>query len=105
MLQLTPIIEEVQQLAPGVFAGGLAAALAWFRMRRVTARDNKGTTADDATAAVISMLRAEVQRLSDQNTKLAEIVNDLQMQVVALHTKNSELQEDIWRIKNVSQAS
>ena len=97
-------VEEVQQFGAGLFGAAVAAVLAWFKLRRVTAGDSKATAADDAASDVITILRKEVQRLSEQNTKLAEIVNLLQMQVIELQKENSALSADVMRIKNASQA-
>lgn len=99
------LVDEVQQFGTGFLGAAVAAILAWFKLRRVAAGDIKQTTADDAASDVIAMLREEVERLSNQNTKLAAIVNELQMQVVELRQENAELRADVKRITHASQAN
>jgi FtsZ-binding cell division protein ZapB len=49
------------------------------------------TTASHASGDVIKLLATEIDRLSAQNTKLAEIVNKLQLEIIQLRTENADL--------------
>ena len=87
-----------------VILGGLAAALATVfgvsKVRRSTAEDNKEVAMDDATAEVVKLLRAELER----TTKINE---QLQATVLKLHTEIGELKAEVarLRIQHVQQAS
>lgn len=105
MLWVNTVLDQLDKIAAGAVAGAGAVAVAWHKLRRSNAGDNRSTAGDDASTAVISMLRNEVQRLSDQNTRLADIVNKLQLQVFALHRENEGLRHDITRLQDASQAT
>lgn len=93
-------IEEFQKLSGWIAGGAGAAILAWYRLRRVTANDNKIAQSEDATASVIVLLRAEVERLSAQNKQLAMLVHSLQLQVIRLQQENTCIIDDVTRIKD-----
>jgi uncharacterized protein YlxW (UPF0749 family) len=46
---------------------------------------------DSAQSELINGLRDEVSRLADQNAKLAECVNSMQMQLISLRGENADL--------------
>ncbi len=90
-MSLVEHFDEIQKLvAAGVGAVG-GAFLMILKARKESSKDGKDIAASDATKDVIELLRQEVARLSRQNAALAELVNQLQIQVIALRRENSEL--------------
>ena len=59
-----------------------------------------GAAIADANNGIITLLRAEIDRLSAQNTRLAIMVNDLQMQVIEIRKENHELRDAVCRIQD-----
>ena len=90
--------------AVGAIITGLAAAFAvgWQKIRRVNAYDKNEAESSNAHIGILDMLRDEINRLSVQNTKLTDIVNKLQIEVIELRQENAELQAAFLRAKNGS---
>jgi len=80
----------------GGIAGTAALALVgWRRILRAWASDRTATVKSEAEANVIEVLQAQVDRLSEQNTKLAALANELQLKMVELGRQNLELQHTV----------
>lgn len=76
---------------------------------------SKGWKADSAETEVIDLLRAEVARLSSQNTALADKLNELQKELITLnselarmtvennnlHAEVTRLTREVTRLQNV----
>lgn len=105
MAVFSEVAEEVQRLVAAAFGAAATGFIVWFKLRRSASNDVKETTANSATSAVIEMLRAEVTRLSEQNSHLAKMVNALQLQVIELHRENINLRKDVTRLKDAGKTS
>lgn len=74
--------------AVGTIAGILITGAIWLRKLKPSfAVDDKLVAAANADTGIIERLEKECERLADQNTKLANLLNDFQ-------TKNGELIRD-----------
>jgi FtsZ-binding cell division protein ZapB len=85
---ITYLYTEIGTLAAGAL-GGLA--LAYYKLKKIIASDQAATQNDSAQINIVTLLREEINRLSEQNVKLARIVNTLQLEVITLRNENSEL--------------
>jgi hypothetical protein len=85
---ITQLYTEMGTLAAGAL-GGLW--IAYYRLKKIIASDQRSTQNDAAQINVVGLLREEINRLSEQNVKLARIVNTLQLEVITLRNENSEL--------------
>ncbi len=99
------MVDEIQKIGAAAVAAVVGGFAVLFKLRRVATNDNKETTSDAATTDVIGMLREEVRRLSQQNSKLSNIVHALQLQMIDLHKENYSLRTDIARIKDARKTS
>jgi predicted nuclease with TOPRIM domain len=75
---------SLAEIAGGAFVALIAVALG---LQKVI----KGWKADNAESSIISMMRAELERMSNQNTRLSEELNKLQLELVTLNTELSKL--------------
>ena len=85
---ITAVYTELGTLAAGVL-GGLV--LAYYRLKKIITSDQAAAQNDTAQINIVVLLREEINRLSEQNVKLARIVNTLQLEVITLRNENSEL--------------
>jgi hypothetical protein len=67
-------------------AAGAGAFIGIGKIRRTLAADRQAAAIDDAGTEVINMLRKELVLLTEQNQKLASMVNTLQLEIIALRT-------------------
>ena len=82
------IPDDLPDKLPGVL-GWLAAAVAglfvgYGKIVRTFRADEKAATADYASSEVIELLRREIVALSEQNQRLAKMVNSLQLEIIEL---------------------
>lgn len=96
---------DVSSVTAWIVAAGGGILLGLVKLRSMLSSEKTSTAGSDASGGVIEMLRVEVNRLAEQNTRLATMVNDLQLQVIALRTENSELRTLILKDSNVQQYS
>lgn len=85
---------DFEDISKAVFglAGGVGAMLFWFHKAKPGfAKDDLAVKQAEADIGIIDRLDIECRRLSDQNTKLAESLNDFQMQLLDFHTENRKL--------------
>lgn len=70
----------------------LSGTLVWAsHMRRKLKSDNREATNDEAHTSVVQLLRQEVERLAEQNRKLAFVVEELQTEIIQLRSENARL--------------
>lgn len=82
----------------GIAIAGIAGTIAGVKKwQSVNSGDRKEQAVNDASTSVIGMLRAEVERLADQNDKLLRLVHTLQNQIVEIRQENIELRNIVER--------
>lgn len=81
-------LAETVGTVAAIAAGAAVGAIKFFERFKST---QKMATTVDAEIDVIDGLRTELQRLSEQNGKLADSLNDLQNEVVLLRRENAQL--------------
>ena len=74
-----------------VAAAAASVVLGYRKIRRMASADKNAETSTDTHTNVMEMLRNEVARLSEQNTKLTIIVSSLQLEIIALRDENAAL--------------
>lgn len=74
-----------------ILFGGFAGVLGWQRFKRLFRVEQKHTKEEETQIDVISLLRAEVDRLSEQNKMLYSAVHDLQREIMELRKENHQL--------------
>lgn len=84
MSWLNSVTKETHEIAVALFGVAAATWVAFKKISRSTADDNKAIARDDATSAVITMMQQEIGRLATQNSELARRVNELQLEVIQL---------------------
>ena len=89
---------SLAELAGYAVGGVVALAAGWRRLLRGWSADRTATVKSDAEADVVALLRAEVERLGEQNGKLAEFANQLQGKVLELQQANLKLQETVTNL-------
>lgn len=78
--------------AVGSLVTGLVGAAFWIRKAKPGfAKDDLTTKQAEADLGVIERLERECKRLSDQNEKLANLVNEFQLQILRLQTENNRM--------------
>jgi FtsZ-binding cell division protein ZapB len=88
MSKLHSDVAAIGAIVTGFFA---TIAIGWQKIRRVTAHDKNEAESSHAHTGILDLLHAEINRLAEQNTKLADIVNKLQLEVIDLRNENAEL--------------
>ncbi|MBI5270714.1 MAG: hypothetical protein HY856_13665 [Burkholderiales bacterium] len=86
------------ETAGGILGAIVVGVMGWRRMLRTWSADRAATIKTDAEANVVELLRAEVQRLSEQNSKLAAFANELQTEMLELRKSNVELQQTVTKL-------
>ena len=101
MWQIFETMSEKSVEAGGwLVAGAASVVLVLSKLRATMSQDKNGAAIADANNGIITLLRAEIDRLSAQNTRLAIMVNDLQMQVIEIRKENHELRDAVCRIQD-----
>ncbi len=80
---------ETSQSSYGELLGGAGVALGAiaFGVQKLM----KGWKTDNAETSVITLMHSELERMSSQNTKLAEELNKLQLELVTLNSELNKL--------------
>jgi len=74
-------------------------ALGWQRLRRMWSADGVATAQHEAQTDVVQLMRDELARMAEQNSKLAAFVNNLQLRVAELNDQNSVLQRTVASLR------
>ena len=78
--------------ALGTLTTAVIGAALWLRkLKPVFAKDELAAKAAEADIGVIERLERECQRMSEQNTKLADNLNRFQLQIITFQTENQKL--------------
>lgn len=91
--------------ALGAITSSVVGLAFWLRRMKPTfAKDDLATKVAEADIGVIDRLERECKRLSEQNDRLANTLNDFQLQVLRLHTENNKLsmENNTLREENLS---
>lgn len=97
-------MEEVLNIDPVSAVSGVSGALVviavWLRKLKPTlAVDDKLAAVAAADTGIIHRLEAESKRLSEQNAKLADTLNTLQLEVMKLMTENRKLHAEVAALR------
>ncbi len=84
----------VRELAGWATAGLLGTFLAFKRTLRMSAADDVKAEESRAGESLIKGLRIEVERLSTQNGRLADTLNELQLKLAELHSEVGHLRAE-----------
>ncbi len=84
----------IRELAGWATAGILGTFLAFKRTLRMSAADDVKTEESRAGESLIKGLRLEVERLSTQNGRLADTLNELQLKLAELHSEVGHLRSE-----------
>lgn len=84
----------VRELAGWATAGLLGTFLAFKRTLRMSAADDVKVEESRAGESLIKGLRIEVERLSTQNGRLADTLNELQLKLAELHSEVGHLRAE-----------
>lgn len=97
------MMDIIQDNVGGALGGAISViigAAVWFkRMKPTFARDDVSIAAANADLTVIDRMTKEIDRLSLQNTSLAESLNRLQLETVKIATENSKLHMEIQALR------
>lgn len=85
---LDSIGNGIVEIGAAVAAGLTTVAVGWQKIR-------KTINADGAENRIIELLRSEVNRLGEQNTKLAISLNEMQATVLQLQAEKRELSHQV----------
>ncbi len=106
---IPPDFLDVPDKVPGILGWLTAAAAGIFigygKIMRTFRADEKAATADYASSEVIEMLRKEIVALSEQNTKLAKMVNSLQLEIIELRDDHARFLRQLGVEHSGKQAS
>lgn len=80
-----------QSVLGWIVAAAASLVLGYRKIRRLSSADKNAETSTDTQTSIMEMLRNEVARLSEQNTKLTIIVSSLQLEIIALRDENAAL--------------
>lgn len=97
-------MEGLLSLDPVTTISGISGALVtlavWLRKLKPTlALDDKIAASAAADTGIIHRLEAESKRLSEQNIKLAEALNTLQLEVSKLMAENGKLHVEVAALR------
>ncbi len=84
----------IRELAGWATAGLLGTFLAFKRTLRMSASDDRQAEESRAGESLIKGLRIEVERLSTQNGRLADTLNELQLKLAELHSEVGHLRAE-----------
>lgn len=76
-------------------AGAASITLGYQKIRRMANADREAADSTDAKIDILSQLRSEIDRLSEQNIKLIGIVHSLQLEVIDLRNENAALKRHV----------
>ena len=96
---ITTLHSETSAFLAWLLAGGSVGSLVFYKVRRSNSNDKQATEQQDSMTDVLTHLRAEITRLSEQNEKLAIAVNRLQLEVIGLRHENAALQRSVENSK------
>jgi chromosome segregation ATPase len=89
--------EAIKEAAGWVTAALFGGAVGLQRLMRFTANNNAGIEHAKADESLVKGLRVELERLGEQNGKLAESLNSLQSKIMQLNTEVGKLQGENTR--------
>ena len=96
---LQSVSQGAHEVAVALVGVVIATAVAFKKLSRSAADDNKAIAKDVATTEVIELMRKEINRLAQQNTVLVAKVNKLQLQVMELQGQLNASQANISHAK------
>jgi predicted nucleic acid-binding Zn-ribbon protein len=85
----------IPEVLSGAFLSGPVFWLFFKRIMLKSAKDTTGIKSEEAKTDVIELLRSEIERLNVSNTKLADSLNELQVENIKLRQEILDLRSTI----------